>query len=70
MDYIDGNIPAEYFEEDFILFEDYMTSVGRVKSPTNENPHAGGDYMLRKFQEFERFLKVESRILFTQVKFC
>ena len=60
-DFIDGTIPAEYFEQDYILFEEYMMFTGFRRENTKEDPHANSDFLLAKFHDFERFMKRESR---------
>ena len=60
-DFIDGRIAAEYLEEDFILFEDYMIFTGNVKDSPADDPHANSEFLLAKFHDFEKFMKRESR---------
>ena len=60
-DFLDGNIPAEYFEEEFLLFEEYMYTTGNTVPTTSDRPHANADFMLEKFKDFETFMKRESR---------
>ena len=61
-DFVDGRIPAEYLEDEFLLFEDYMLFTQNTRESTRENPHANGDYVLQKFKEFEKFTKSQSRM--------
>ena len=59
-DYIDGRIAAQYFEDDFILFEDFMIFSKNVKPATATDPHAGSTDCLEKFEMLEKFVKRES----------
>ena len=60
-DFVDGRIPAEYFESDFMLFEEYMISSGNTITSTDDKPHANSEFLLSKFKDFETFMKRESR---------
>ena len=49
------SIPTEYYEPEFIEFEEFMNVLGNTKESTSQNPHATGDYMLEMFKYFEFF---------------
>ena len=54
-------IPTEYYESDFIEFEEFMEVLGNTQKSTTENPHAGPDYMLLMFRCYEEFRKSENK---------
>ena len=47
------SIPTEYYQLEFIDFEDFMQVLGYTKESMAKNPHAGGDYMLEMFKCYE-----------------
>ena len=51
----------EYYEERFIDFEDYLNVTGQKKNSTPKNPHANSNYVLQRFQQFEKFQKKEDQ---------
>ena len=55
-------IPTEYYEEEFIDFENYLNVTGDIKKGSKENIHANCEYQLEKYKTYEKFLKNESRI--------
>ena len=59
--YWDMSIPTEYYELDFIEFEEFMKVIGNMKKSTVDNPHAAGDYMLLMFRCYEDFRKSENK---------
>ena len=50
-DYWDMNIPTEYYEDEFLDFEDYMNFTGNIRPSTKEAPHANSDYCLEKYKK-------------------
>ena len=59
--YWDSNIPMEYYEQDFLEFEEYALATGKTIRSSNDNPHANGNFMLANFAKYEKFWKRESR---------
>ena len=57
--YWDADIPMEYYEENFLEFEEYMEVTGQRKEATADDPHANSTYVLQKFKKFEKFQKKE-----------
>ena len=55
------SIPTEYYEPDFIDFEEFMNVLGNTKESMSDNPHASGDYMLEMFKCYEFFRKNEEK---------
>ena len=51
----------EYYEQDFLDFEDYSLFTGRTVSSSHEKPYANGDFILENFTKYEKFWKKESR---------
>ena len=56
-DYIDCE--PEYFEDDFILFEDWMSIVDKRRRP--DDPRTDSEFLLNEFHMFEKFKKDEMR---------
>ena len=65
-DYWDMNIPTQFYEEDFIEFERYMTFIGNTKIATKENPHANSEYYLEKYKSYEKFMKRDNKNIRSQ----
>ena len=55
------SIPTQFYEQDFIDFEDYMKITGDKKESTKEEPHANSEYVLKRFEEFENWRKRETK---------
>ena len=55
------NIPAEFYEEEFIEFEDFMDKNGYAPISTSESPHAKSTYYLEKYKDYEKALKKENK---------
>ena len=49
----------EYFEDDFILFEDYLVLVDKRRKA--DDPRTDAEFMLNEFHMFEKFRKQEMR---------
>ena len=59
--YWDARIPMEYYEEEFIEFEDYLLLTDQRVHSTSDNPHAKSDYFLDRFAKYEKWQKAEDR---------
>ena len=62
-DYWDMNIPTEFYEEEFLEFEDYMHLMGNIKETSKESPHANSEYHLEMFKKYEKFVQKENKKL-------
>ena len=62
-DYWDMNIPTEYYEDEFLDFEDYMNFTGNIRPSTKEAPHANSKYCLEKYKNYEKFMRQENKKL-------
>ena len=51
----------EYYEQEFLDFEDYAVMVGKTIQSSAQNPYANSDFMLHNFAKYEKFWKKESR---------
>ena len=51
----------EYYEDEFLEFEDYCQKVGKTVKSSPDKPNANSDYLLKNFAKFEKFWKTESR---------
>ena len=51
--YWDASIPMEYYEEDFIEFEDYLIATGQSKKSTKHDLYANSDFYLDLFKAYE-----------------
>ena len=51
----------EYYEQDFIDFENYSIMVGKTMKSTLDNPYANANFILENFAKYEKFWKRESR---------
>ena len=51
----------EYYEQEFLDFEDYAVMVGKTIQSSAQNPSANSDFMLHNFAKYEKFWKKESR---------
>ena len=49
----------EYFEEDFLVFEDFLKVIDKRRKP--EDPRTDAEYLLNEFHIFEKFKKDEMR---------
>ena len=58
------NIPTEFYEEEFIEFENYMDFTGNKMIATPENPHANSNYYLQMYKKYEKFVQVENKKIF------
>ena len=56
-DFIDCE--PEYFEDEYVLFEDYIATVDKKKRP--EDPRTQAEFILNEFHMFEKFRKQEMR---------
>ena len=56
-------IPTEYYEEDFLKFEDYLEQIGDKKVPTLLNPHANSQYALKRYAHYEKYRRRQDRKL-------
>ena len=59
--YWDASIPMEYYEQEFLDFEDYAVMVGKTIQSSAQNPSANSDFMLHNSAKYEKFWKKESR---------
>ena len=59
--YWDAAIPMEYYEDEFIEFEEYLMQTGQKKLPTADNSHANSEYYLDKFAQYEKWMKADCR---------
>ena len=59
--YWDASIPMEYYEEDFLQFEQMMIETGGMKVSDPDEPHASSTYVLEKFAKLESRRKVLER---------
>ena len=59
--YWDMSIPTEYYESEFIEFEEFMEVVGLKKESSATKPHATGDHMLEMFHFYKMVKKNESK---------
>ena len=59
--YWDMNIPTEYYQSEFIEFEEFMQVLGNTKQSSREKPHAGADHMLLMFRCYEEFQRSENK---------
>ena len=65
-DYWDMNIPTQFYEEEFLAFENYMHFTGNTRSPTTKNPHANSEYHLEMFKKYEKFVQKENKKIFKE----
>ena len=65
--YWDMRIPTEYYQQEFIHFENLMEVLGDTKQSTAENLHAGGDHMLEMFKYYEIVSRNEEHGKVTEV---
>ena len=56
--YWDASIPMQYYEEDFLEFEEYANLTGLKQMNEQEN---GPEFLLAKFEKYERWMKNECR---------
>ena len=66
--YWDMNIPTEYYEEEFIEFENYMEFTLKNKPCTIEEPYTNGDFYLKEFQNYENYRDMESKKIRKEIK--
>ena len=52
--YWDASIPMEYYEDDFIEFEDYLIVTGQRKQSTADDLYANSDLYLDLFKAYEK----------------
>ena len=62
------NIPTEYYEEDFLEFENYINLTTNLRPSSKQNPHEKSDYYLEKYKQYEKFMKKENQKLFKRKK--
>ena len=51
----------EYYEDDFIQFEDFAKQTGLRRSTTESTNDSHSDFILAKFATYEKWMKVERR---------
>ena len=61
--YWDASIPMEYYEEEFLEFEEYAEMTGLQKMAKKEvnNIASAPDFLLLKFGKYEKWMKAEHR---------
>ena len=59
--YWDASIPMEYYEDEFLEFEEYLLITDDRVQSTSDNPHAKSDYFLDRFAKYEKWQKSEDR---------
>ena len=57
------NIPTQYYEEDFLQFEEYLEKIGDTKIATPDNIHANSEYTLRRYAHYEKYRRREDKKL-------
>ena len=51
----------EYYEDDFLDFEEYLMVTGQSVKSTQENPYANSEYTLERFGKYIEWQKSEDR---------
>ena len=59
--YWDAGIPMEYYEEEFLEFEEYAKITGLKQMGTCESNENTPDFMLAKIAKYEKWMKAEHR---------
>ena len=57
------NIPTEFYEEEYLEFEDYMKLTGNIRRSTKESPYENSEYTLQMFSKYEKFVQKENKKL-------
>ena len=66
-DYWDMNIPTEFYEEEFIDFENYMHFTGNLMESTRASPHANSEYHLEMYKKYQKFVQKENKKIFCKI---
>ena len=61
------NIPTEFYEEEFLDFENYMHFTGNMIECTKESPHANSEYHLEMYKKYQKFVQKENKKLFRKM---
>ena len=64
----DMEIPTQFYEDDFIEFENYLQMKGDVAPQCNEDPFAASKYVLKEYEKFEKFWHAENKKIWRQKK--
>ena len=66
--YWDMNIPTEYYEEEFLEFENYLEFTLKKKAWNIEEPNANADFYLEQFAKYEKYRDKENKKLIRKIK--
>ena len=59
--YWDASIPMEYYEDEFLQFEEMMIKDGKVKKSTSSDPHAASKLLLQNFAKYQKRMKIQDQ---------
>ena len=62
--YWDMQISTEFYEEEFIEFEDFLEQTMKMKESSDENPHGKSEFSLREYEKFQKFVKGQNKKIF------
>ena len=66
--YWDMHIPTEFYDEEFIEFENYLQTTGQINESSTEKPHSQSEYSLKEYAKFRKYVMMENRRLFRKLK--